>query len=175
MIALSILEANSSKTEIKLFPLCATLYYTTLYYTTPYHAIPHYTPPHPTTPHHTIPYHTTLPPYHTTTHHTIYIMHTAYTPQYPTRGDIETIREYLETGSDKSISSNSLCDPASIILKSNYFEDEELTYHQKFATPCCHLFMAGLEKRNFQNSEFKYGYDTLMGVFVYGSKVLKIT
>ena len=86
-------------------------------------------------------------------------MHIVYTPQYPTRGDIETIREYLETGSDKSISSKSLCDLASIILKSNYFEDEELKYHQKrgfaietkFATPCCHLFMAGLEKRNFQN------------------------
>ena len=108
-------------------------------------------------------------------------MHVVYTPQYLTRGDIETIREYLETGSDKLISSNSLCDLASIILKNNYFENEQLKYHQKrcfvietnFATPCSHLFMAGLEKRNFQNSEFKCGYDTLMRVFVYGSMVLK--
>ena len=46
--------------------------------------------------------------------------------QYLTRVDIETIREYLETCSDKSISSNSLCDLASFILKNNYFENEEL-------------------------------------------------
>ena len=31
-----------------------------------------------------------------------------------TQGGIETMREYLETRSDKSISSNSLCDLASI-------------------------------------------------------------
>ena len=37
-------------------------------------------------------------------------------PQYLTRGGIETIREYLETSSDKTISSNSLCDLASFIL-----------------------------------------------------------
>ena len=36
----------------------------------------------------------------------IYIICT--TPQYLTRGGIETIREYLETRSDKSISSSSL-------------------------------------------------------------------
>ena len=42
-----------------------------------------------------------------------------YIPQYPTRGGIETMHEYLETPSDKSILSNSLCDLASIILKKN--------------------------------------------------------
>ena len=49
----------------------------------------------------------------------IYI-HLVYAPQYLTRGNIETVREYLETRetrSDKSISSNSLCDLASIILR----------------------------------------------------------
>ena len=46
--------------------------------------------------------------------------------QYLTRGGIETICEFLETRSDKSISSNSLCDLASFILKNNYFENEEL-------------------------------------------------
>ena len=45
--------------------------------------------------------------------------------------DIETIREYLETRSDKSISSDSLCDLANYILKNNQFENEELKYHQK--------------------------------------------
>ena len=49
----------------------------------------------------------------------VYI-HIVYARQYLTRGNIETIREYLETRetrSDKSISSNSLCDLASIILR----------------------------------------------------------
>ena len=39
--------------------------------------------------------------------------------------------EYLETRSDKSISSSSLCDFASIILKNNYFRNDELKSHQK--------------------------------------------
>ena len=72
--------------------------------------------------------------------------------QTRTQGGIETMRRYLETRSDKSISSNSLCDLASIILKNNYFENEELKYHQKrgfaigtkFAPPYSNLFMAGL-------------------------------
>ena len=45
--------------------------------------------------------------------------------------DIETIREYLETRSDKSIPSDSLCDLANYILKNNQFENEDLKYHQK--------------------------------------------
>ena len=56
----------------------------------------------------------------------IYIYSICTPPQYLTRVDIETIREYLEARSDKSISSNSLCDLASFILKNNYFENEEL-------------------------------------------------
>ena len=81
-------------------------------------------------------------------------MYIVYATQYLTQGDVKTILEYLETRSDKSISSNSLCDLASIILKNNYFENEELKYHQKrgfvigtsFATPYSNLFIAGLEK-----------------------------
>ena len=73
------------------------------------------------------------------------------------------MREYLETYSDKWILSNSLCDLSSIILKNNYFENWELRYHQKrgfgiatkFAPPHSNLFMTELEKRIFQNSEFK--------------------
>ena len=49
----------------------------------------------------------------------IYIIYLVYVSQYPKRGSIETIREYLETRSDKSILNNSLCDLASIILKKN--------------------------------------------------------
>ena len=82
----------------------------------------------------------------------IYIYNICTLPQYLPRGVIETIREYLETRSDKSILSNSLCDLASFILKNNYFENEEIKYHQKkgfaigtkFALPYSNLFMAGL-------------------------------
>ena len=90
----------------------------------------------------------------------LYIIHIIYIhiysicipPQYLKRGDIETICEYLETRSDKSISSSNLCDVASFIFKNNYFVNQELKYHQKrgfaigtkFASPSSNLFMAGL-------------------------------
>ena len=54
-----------------------------------------------------------------------------YVPQYPTGGGTDTMREYLETRSDKLISSNSLRDLASIILENNYFENEELKVPSK--------------------------------------------
>ena len=71
--------------------------------------------------------------------------------------------EYLEARSNKSISSNNLCDLASITLKNNYAKNEKLKYHQKrffaigtkFAPPYSNLFIAGLEKSIFQNSKFK--------------------
>ena len=86
-----------------------------------------------------------------------------YVPQYPTWESIETMREYLEIRSDKSILSNSLCDFATIILKNEYFENGELKYHQKrdffvgskFSSPYSNLFMAELGKIIFQNSEVK--------------------
>ena len=86
-----------------------------------------------------------------------------YVPQYSTWESIETMREYLEICSDKSILSNSLCDFATIILKNEYFENGELKYHQKrdffvgskFASPYSNLFMAELGKIIFQNSEVK--------------------
>ena len=70
------------------------------------------------------------------------------------------MRKYLETRSDKSILSNSLCDLAIIILKNNYFDNGLLKYHQKrgfdigtkFACPYSNLFITVLEKRSFQNS-----------------------
>ena len=82
----------------------------------------------------------------------IYLYSICTPPQYLKREGTETIREYLQTRSDKSISSNSLCDLASFNLKNNYFENDELKYHQKrgfaigtkFAPPYSNLFMAGL-------------------------------
>ena len=49
------------------------------------------------------------------------------------------------------------------MLKNNCFQNEKLKCHQKggfgsgtkFASPYSHLFMTGLEKRVFRNSEFK--------------------
>ena len=75
---------------------------------------------------------------------------------------IETMAEYLETRDDKTISTKSLCDLASIVLKENYFELSSKIYHQKlgtaigtkFAPPYANLFMAGLEKRIFENSGY---------------------
>ena len=61
----------------------------------------------------------------------IYVVYAPHPNISHTRRGIETIREYLETRSDKTISSNSLCDLASFILKNNYFENEELKYHKK--------------------------------------------
>ena len=79
------------------------------------------------------------------------------------------MREYLETRSDKSILSNSLCNLASIILKNNYFESGELKYHQKkgfaygtkFVPPYSNSFMTALEKRIFQNSELTFPVVTI--------------
>ena len=67
------------------------------------------------------------------------------------------MHEYLETRSDKSISGISPCDLVRIILNNNYFENEELRYHQKrgfvigtkLAPRYSNLFMARLEKRGF--------------------------
>ena len=61
------------------------------------------------------------------------------------------MREYLETHY------------YSIILENNYFENGKLKYHQKrgftigtkFSPPYSNLFMTGLKKIIFQNSEFK--------------------
>ena len=73
------------------------------------------------------------------------------------------MREHLQSRSVNLISSNSLRDLASIILKNIRFENEELKYHQKrgfaigdkFASPYSNLFMAGLEKKIFQSSKFE--------------------
>ena len=71
--------------------------------------------------------------------------------------------EYLEIREDKTRSlTKSLCDLESIVLQENYFELSSKIYHQKlgtaigteFAPPYANLFIAGLEKRIFENSEY---------------------
>ena len=100
-----------------------------------------------------------------------------YVTQYPTRGGIETMHEYLKTRSDKSISYNNLLDLASIILKNNYFGSEQLKYHQKeillLGSSWLLYILTWLwqgQKREFfkiVNLNLSCGYDTLMRFFVY--------
>ena len=88
------------------------------------------------------------------------------------------MRKHLETCFNKPVSTNSLCDLASIILKNNYFQHRELKYHKKivtaignkFAPLYSSLFMARFEKRIFQTVSLNIlcVYDTLMSFFVYG-------
>ena len=73
----------------------------------------------------------------------------------------------------------------SIILKNNYFENGELKCHEKrgftigtkFSPPYSNLFMTGLEKIIFQNSEFKpflwlRYLDDIFGIWTQGSQKL---
>ena len=55
-------------------------------------------------------------------------------PHIPHEEGIETMAEYLETREDKTVSTKSLCDLASIVLKENYFELSDKFYHQKLGT-----------------------------------------
>ena len=79
----------------------------------------------------------------------------------PHEEGIETMTEYLKTRENKTVSTNSLCNLGSIVLK-NYFELSSKIYHQKlgtaigtkFAPPYANLFMAVLEKRIFENSGY---------------------
>ena len=70
--------------------------------------------------------------------------------------------EYLEIREDNMVLTKSLCTLPSIIPKEDYFELSRKIYHQKsgtaiatkFAPPFANLFMAGLEKRIFENSGY---------------------
>ena len=92
-------------------------------------------------------------------------------PNNPHEEALEAMCEYLENRSDKLVSTKSLCDLASIILKNNYFENGELKHHQKrgtaivtkFTPPYSNLFMAGYL--------VYLVYGILMTFFVYGPKV----
>ena len=73
------------------------------------------------------------------------------------------MRCFLEKREDQSVSSESLCKPANIVLKHNYFELGKDVYHQilgtaigtKFASHYANIFMAGLEEETFEKSDFQ--------------------
>ena len=111
--------------------------------------------------------------------HILYIyIYIVYVPQYSTLGSIETMREYLETRSVKSISSKSLCNLATIFLKSKYFENKELKYHQNHQkevlllrpSSFLHLLIClwqGYKREFFKtvSSNLSSGYDILKRFF----------
>ena len=84
-------------------------------------------------------------------------------PHIPHEEGIGIMKEFLNQREVKDISEKSLCDLATIILKNNFFEIGEEVYHQllgtaigtKFAPSFANLFMAGLEKKIFENTNFK--------------------
>ena len=73
------------------------------------------------------------------------------------------MKEFLRQREVKDISSKSLCDLPTIVLKNNFFEIGEEVCHQsfrtaigtKFAPTYANLFMAGFEKKIFENINFK--------------------
>ena len=76
-------------------------------------------------------------------------------PHIPHDQVVEIMRRFLDKREDESVSSESLCKLANIVLKHNYFELEKDVYHQisgtaistKFASHYVNIFMAGLEEK----------------------------
>ena len=72
------------------------------------------------------------------------------------------MRTFLNERNDKSISIESLCRLAKIVLKENYFELGDEIFHQllgtaigtKFAPYYANIFMAELERKLFENNKF---------------------
>ena len=84
-------------------------------------------------------------------------------PHIPHEEGIEIMEEFLNQREVKDISTKSLCDLATTILKNNFFEISEKVYYRllgtaigtKFAPTYANLFIAGLEKKIFENTNFK--------------------
>ena len=81
-------------------------------------------------------------------------------PHIPHNQVVEIMRRFLDKREDQSVTSESLCKLANIVLKHNYFELEKDLYHQilgttigtKFAPHYANIFMAGLEEEVFEKS-----------------------
>ena len=81
-------------------------------------------------------------------------------PHVPHDQGVEIMRRFLDKSEDQSVSSESLCKLANIVLKHNYFELGKYVYHQiigtaigtKFAPHYANIFMAALEEEIFEKS-----------------------
>ena len=84
-------------------------------------------------------------------------------PHIPHEEGVEIMRRFLDKREDQSVSSESLCKLANIVLKHNYFELGKDVYHQilgtaigtKFAPYYANIFMDGLEENIFEKSHFQ--------------------
>ena len=84
-------------------------------------------------------------------------------PHIPHEEGIEIMKSYLEKRKHQNVTTSSLCDLADIILKENYFELGDNIYRQKlgtaigtkFAPTYANIFMAGLEKRIFEEFQLE--------------------
>ena len=73
---------------------------------------------------------------------------------------VEIMRRFFDKRDDQSVTSESLCKLANIVLKHNYFGLEKDLYHQilgttigtKFASHYANIFMAGLGEEIFEKS-----------------------
>ena len=77
--------------------------------------------------------------------------------------DLQILKKYLDKCEDQSVTSESPCKPAEIVLKHNYFEFGQGVYQQmlgtaantKFAPPYASIFVAGVEEEIFKNTKLK--------------------
>ena len=96
-------------------------------------------------------------------------------PHIPHEEGIEKMKKCLNLREDQSVSANSLCDLARIILTENYFELEKDMYHQKLGTAIGtnllpHIQICLWQKSRIRSNHYS-GYDTLMTYSVYGQMV----
>ena len=83
-------------------------------------------------------------------------------PNIPHKERLEIMKNFLNERDDIPVSTESLCELAKIILEENYFELGEDAFRQilataigtKFAPTYANIFMAGLERKIFENGEF---------------------
>ena len=81
-------------------------------------------------------------------------------PHIPHEEGVEIMRRFLDKREDQSVSSESLCKPANIVLKHNYFELGKDFYQQILGTAigtkfAPNIFMTGLEEELFEKSHFQ--------------------
>ena len=84
-------------------------------------------------------------------------------PHIPHEGGLEILKCFLDTREDQSVSSETLCRPAKIILKHNRFELGSDMYHQllgtaigtKFTPHYANIFMTGLEENLLKKLKVK--------------------
>ena len=84
-------------------------------------------------------------------------------PHIPHKQSLEIMQCFPDKCEDQSLSSESICKLANIVLKNNYFELGKDVYHQilwtairtKFAPHYANIYMAASEEEIFEKSHFQ--------------------